>query len=65
MIGLLLWYFCLKKQGRTELKLAMSVRKKNSNVKTPQAEDQLLERTVRRELTKDKFVLFTVAIPEE
>ncbi|KAK5940598.1 hypothetical protein PMZ80_007015 [Knufia obscura] len=46
MIGILIWYFCVKKQGKQKLKMKLNLRRrKSSDVKTPQLEGQSLEGT--------------------
>ncbi|KAK5092836.1 hypothetical protein LTR70_005152 [Exophiala xenobiotica] len=46
MIGILIWYFCIKKQGKKKFKVKLNLRRrKSSDVKTPQIEGQSLERT--------------------
>ena len=46
MIGILIWYFCVKKQGKRKLKVKLNLqRRKSSDVLTPQLEGQSLERT--------------------
>lgn len=46
MIGFLLWYFCMKKNGKEKLKVKMSLRRReSSSPKTPQLEEQNIEET--------------------
>lgn len=55
MIGILIWYFCVKKKGKRKIKIKLNLkRRKSSTAKTPQLEDQSMEETRKMMLDRQK-----------